>query len=93
MTQLLPIKARILEYYIENDRPVTAGEVSEKLAPEYHHEKTTRPDHVEKQVLCYCRVGMLEPVGMTEEGELQYQITDAGKAEEVYLPGHGNKFF
>lgn len=93
MTQL-PIKARVLEYYAVNDKPVTALELSHILENEYAGEKTVKPDHLEKQILCYCRVGMLEPCGVKEEnGEqwLEYQVTASGRAELAYIPGHGNK--
>ena len=93
----LPIKTRIIEYCILNDAPVTASELVEVLSQEeYKGEKTCRKDYIEKQMLCYCRVGFMEPVGLKEIGgqeELQFQVTEAGKEELVYVPGHGNKLF
>ena len=90
----LPIKARILEYFVENDRPVSAEELSEELSKEYVNERTTKVSYIERQILCYCRVGMLRPVGMDETRGaecLTYQVTDYGKKEIVFIPGHGNK--
>ncbi len=96
MAKKLPIKTRILEWCIENDRPITAKQLSKILAEEYQHEKTTTIPNIEKQMLCYCRVGMLDPVGLDESSDppyIQYQITEAGKEEAKYIPGHGNKYF
>ena len=92
----LPIKTRILEYFIENDRPVSAGELTEVLSKEYANERHAKLSYIENQILCYCRVGMLKPVGLDEtKGPecLTYQVTDYGKKEVVYIPGHGNKLF
>lgn len=93
----LPIKTRIIEYCILNDEPVTAAELADVLSQEeYKGEKTCKEDYIEKQMLCYCRVGFLEPVGLkTIDGQekLQFQVTDAGKEELSYVPGHGNKLF
>ena len=93
----LPIKARIIEYCILNDAPVTAAELTEVLSHEaYGSEKTCRKEYIEKQMLCYCRVGFLEPVGLKEENgqqELQFGVTEAGKGALKYVPGHGNKLF
>lgn len=93
--EIMPIKTRILEYCILENRPVTAKDVADQLSTEiYAGEKTTNVEYIEKQILCYCRVGFLEPVGMRETGdaqELEYRATEAGKEEIVYIPGHGNK--
>ncbi len=95
MGKLLPIKARIIEYCILNDEPITAVELSEILSREgYNGEKTCRKESVEKQMLCYCRVGFMEAVGLKEingQQELQFMTTEAGKEELKYIPGHGNK--
>ncbi len=92
----LPIKTRILEYFIENDRPISAEELTEVLSSEYVNERHASFKHIENQILCYCRVGMLKPVGIDEKRGsecLTYQVTDYGKKEIVYIPGHGNKLF
>lgn len=92
----LPIKARVLEWFAVNQKPISAEGLSEILGKEYPGEKTVTPKKLEQQILCYCRVGFLEPVGMGEvngKEELEYQITDAGKEELEYIPGHGNKVF
>ncbi|MGI6109774.1 MAG: hypothetical protein ACOYB8_08040 [Eubacteriaceae bacterium] len=95
MTQL-PIKARVLEWFAVNSSPISAEGLSEILSGEYAGEKTAMADNLEKIILCYCRVGMLQPAGLDESrpGEcLTYQVTEAGKEELVYIPGHGNKLF
>ena len=92
----LPVKARVLEYYILNDRPISAEELSEILEEEYRGEKTVSPENLEKIILCYCRVGMIKPVGLDPlrgSESLLYQVTESGKEELEFIPGHGNRLF
>lgn len=97
MANLLPIKTRIIEYCILNDEPITAPELSKILSQEgYNGEKTCSPKSVEKQMLCYCRVGFMKPVGVKEingQEELLFTTTEEGKEELKYVPGHGNKMW
>lgn len=92
----LPIKARVLEYYILNDRPISVEELSEALEEEYQGEKIVNVNNLERIILCYCRVGMLKPVGvdaLRRPESLAYQVTESGKKELEFIPGHGNKLF
>ncbi|WP_329886298.1 hypothetical protein [Pseudoramibacter faecis] len=96
MTAKLPVKARVLEYFALNDRPISSNELSDVLTKEYGKSKLTDPDYLEKMILCYCRVGMIKSVGLVEENHeeiLTYQVTASGKKKLVYIPGHGNKVF
>ena len=90
----LPIKARVLEYLAEKDCPVSGREMAEALKDEYPGEKTASEAKLEQTMLCYCRVGFVEPAEILMDGDeelLQFRITDLGKEEIVYVPGHGNK--
>jgi DNA-binding PadR family transcriptional regulator len=93
----LPIKTRILEWAIDKDGPFTAREISDELNVEYNGEKTTTVKNIEKQIETYCRVGFIESIEscLDENGDLAitYQVTDSGKKELKYIPGHGNKYF
>lgn len=93
----LPIKARILELAIEKDGPFTSKEFSQILEKEYRGEKTTTVKNVDKQLDMYCRVGFLtaENVEVGKDGQIDitYMITETGKKNLKYIPGHGNKIF
>ena len=93
----LPIKTRILEFAIEINESFTAEELSKLLQQEYNGEKTASIPQVEKQLDMYARVGFLKAkdVSLDDAGELKvyYEIAEAGKYAEKYIPGHGNKYF
>lgn len=96
MAAILPIKTRILEWCIENDRPVSSAEVAAVLEKEYPGEYTAKPQSIEKQMDLYCKLGFMKPVDIKDnEGEMEviYQVTASGKSEIKYIPGHGNKLF
>lgn len=96
MAAKLPIKTRVIEWCILNDRPVCAAELAKILAPEYPGEKTAGEKHIDTLMDCYCRVGFMKPVGLDESYGpecVTYQITESGKDELKYVPGHGNKAF
>ena len=96
MAKKLPIKTRVIEWCILNDRPVCAHELADILASEYPGEKSAGVKKIDNILDCYCRVGFMKPVGLDEkDGDegVQYQVTEAGKAELPYVPGHGNKAF
>lgn len=96
MARLLPIKTKIIEYCILNEAPISALELSEILSREgYGGEKTCSKKSIEKQMLYFCRVGFMRPVGLKEingQEELIFIITEAGKERLKYIPGHGNKW-
>ena len=69
----LPIKTRILEYAIENDKPFTAEEISGVMKKEYEGEKTS------------CTANMF---GERDELVVTYRVTEFGKKYEKYIPGH-----
>jgi len=93
----LPIKTRILDWAITKDGPFTAKEMADELCEEYNHERTTTVRNIEKQIDTYCRVGFIEATNADfddhDELVVTYNITEAGKKESKYLPGHGNKLF
>jgi hypothetical protein len=93
----LPVKTRILEYAILKDGPFTAEEVSETLSKEYNGEKSTKPDNIGKQLDTYCRVGFIKSADVDFDNNnklsVKYIITEAGKTNLKYIPGHGNKYF
>jgi len=96
MATKLPIKTRILEWCIENDRPVTSLEVTNSLANEYPGERTAEHKNVEKQMDLFCKLGFMQPTDIKEqdgEPEVIYQMTEAGRRAVKYIPGHGNKLF
>ena len=96
MAAKLPIKTRVIEWCILNDRPVCAGELAKILEPEYKGERYASEKRIDTILDCYCRVGFMEPVGLNEDygpEAVEYRITEAGKGELKYVPGHGNKAF
>lgn len=88
----LPIKARILEYAIEQKKPFTASEIAEALQTEYPGEKTSSQKKIEKTLNTYCGVGVLRTtdIQFDENQELivWYEVTDFGKGYEKMIPGH-----
>jgi DNA-binding PadR family transcriptional regulator len=94
----LPVKTRILEWAILADRPFTAKDLSKELQKEYRGERTASEKNIEKQLDAYGRVGFVkvEDLGFfenTEDLKITYRITEAGKNELKYIPGHGNRYF
>lgn len=93
----LPVKTRILEWAILKDGPFTAEELSQCLKEEYNGERSTTVKNIEKQLDTYCRVGFIksEDVDFDENEQLsvKYIVTEAGKSNLKYMPGHGNKYF
>ena len=93
----LPIKTRILEYVITKDDLLTAQELSETLKKEYGKERTTSIKNIEKQLDMYARVGFLkeQDVHFDENKNVvvTYKVTEAGKKNIKYIPGHGNAIF
>ena len=96
MNVKLPIKTRVIEWCILNDRSICAKELADILAAEYPNEKSASVKKIDNIMDCYCRVGFMKPTGLTTQyGEpyVEYQITAAGKDELKFIPGHGNKAF
>ena len=96
MAANLPIKTRVLEWCILNDRPICARELTAILQKEYPGEAHVNEKRIDNTLDCYCRVGFMEPASLNNElGEdlVEYRITEAGKEELKYIPGHGNKAF
>lgn len=93
----LPIKTRILEFAIKENKPFKAEELAEVLRVEYNGEKTTSLERVKDQLETFRRVNFLkaENIDLDENGELSlsYMITESGKQSAKYIPGHGNKLF
>ncbi len=88
----LPIKTRILEYAIENDKPFTAEEISGVMKKEYEGEKTSCTANIERLLNTYCGVGVMDAVdvvfGERDELVVTYRVTEFGKKYEKYIPGH-----
>lgn len=93
----LPVKTRILEWAIIEDREFYPQEVADVLKKEYPGEKQARVASIENTLEMYTKVGMMDSVNvdMDENNELKvsYRITSDGKNAVKYIPGHGNKYF
>ena len=92
----MPMKTRVLEWCILNDRPVAARELFDILKDEYPGERSASVKRIEVALDTYCRLGFLKPAEISQDGDelvVKYHVTEAGKKEIKYIPGHGNKIF
>lgn len=93
----LPVKTRILEWAILEDKEFYPQEVVEILNNEYSGERQTNVKNVENTLEMYTKVGLMDSVSidMDDKNELKvsYRITQDGKNTIKYIPGHGNKYF
>lgn len=93
----LPVKTRILEWAILEDKEFYPQEVVEILNDEYPGERQTNVKNVENTLEMYTKVGLMDSVSidMDDKNELKvsYRITQDGKNTIKYIPGHGNKYF
>lgn len=93
----LPVKTRILEWAILEDKEFYPQEVVEILNNEYPGERQTNIKNVENTLEMYTKVGLMDSVSidMDDKNELKvsYRITQDGKNTIKYIPGHGNKYF
>lgn len=88
----LPIKTRILEYALEQNKPFTADDLAEALKDEYPGEKTCQPKNITKQLDTYCGIGVMDAVDVQYDENntlvVKFAVTDFGKNCEKYIPGH-----
>lgn len=86
----LPIKTRLLEYALEENKPFTAKCASEKMMKEYPGEKTAELKWITGLLEGYCGVGVLRAsdIEYNDIGELEvkYIVTGFGKKYEKMIP-------
>ena len=84
---ILPLKTRMLEYALEKDGTFTIENLMEDLGNEYGDRRDFRLKRIEEYLMAYCGVGILE-FKETEDGNVGFFVTDYGKENEKYIPGH-----
>ncbi|HIU26225.1 MAG TPA: hypothetical protein IAC50_07020 [Candidatus Copromorpha excrementigallinarum] len=88
----LPLKTRILEYAIEENKPLSAEEITEALKKEYEGERFCNYKNIDTLLDAYCGVGVMKATDMyfDDKGKLvvKYQVTKFGKDYERLIPGH-----
>ncbi len=91
----LPLKTRILEYAIMEDRPLSTQEITEVLKKEFAGERFCNYKTIDTLLDAYCGVGVMkaEDIEFDENGELyvKYKVTGFGKSYERLIPGHEGK--
>lgn len=88
----LPLKTRVLEYAIVENRPFTADELTEVLKKEYPGERFVNVKHIDDTINSYVGVGCMKPevVEFDKNGDLyvEYMVTETGKKYLKRIPGH-----
>ena len=91
----LPLKTRILEYAIMENRPVSAEEVTEALKKEYAGERFCNYKNIDTLLDAYCGVGVMKAsdIYFDDDGKLvvKYEVTKFGQSYERLIPGHEKK--
>lgn len=86
---MLPLKTRILQYAMEQEKGITIESVMEKLEPEYGGERIFNKKIVTDYVDSFLGVGFMkaETVAFNEAGQLciSCAITEYGKTRKKYL--------
>lgn len=86
----LPLKTRILEYAIIENRPLSAKEIEEALKKEYKGERFCNYKNIDTLLDAYCGVGVMK-ASVTEfdsKGELvvKYEVTKFGHSYKKLIP-------
>lgn len=86
---MLPLKARILKYFIELDETATVNDILRDLNNEYGGEKQFTKKRVEEYIYSFLGIQFLkkDKVEWDENGQLiiYCSITDYGKSRKRYI--------
>ena len=86
---MLPLKARILQYIVENNRPLTINNVMIDLASEYACERQFNRKRVQAYIDSFLAVSFLDVVNLEYDEhknlEITFKISDYGLTRKKYL--------
>jgi len=86
---MLPLKARILQYIVENDRPLVINDVMIDLASEYRGERQFNRKRIQIYIDSFLAVSFLDVVNLEydeyENLEITFKISDYGLTRRKYL--------
>jgi hypothetical protein len=85
---LLPMKSRILEYAIKQDRGITVEDAMSVLEPDYGKERMFNRKLVEEYFDAFVGVTFMKASDLAMDGDdlkITYEMTDYGRSRGKYL--------